>query len=43
MAESGEDEDGAEEVVVLNRERLGGLDASVALGVFAGLLWWSLA
>jgi hypothetical protein len=29
--------------VVLIRERLGVLDASVALGVFAALLWWSLA
>ena len=36
-------EGGAEEVVVLDRERLGVLDASVALGVFGGLLWWSLA
>jgi energy-coupling factor transporter transmembrane protein EcfT len=43
MAESEEGENGAEEVVVLNRERLGVLDASVALGVFGGLLWWSLA
>lgn len=38
-----EDETGAaEEVVVLNRERLGRLDAIIALVVFAGLLWWSL-
>lgn len=38
-----EDETGAaEEVVVLNRERLGRLDAIFALVVFAGLLWWSL-
>lgn len=41
----GSEEDGsgaAEEVVVLNRERLGRLDAIIALVVFAGLLWWSL-
>jgi len=44
LPEGGE-EDGsgaAEEVVVLNRERLGRLDAIIALVVFAGLLWWSL-
>jgi len=41
--DGGERDDGAEEVVVLIRERLGVLDASVALGVFAALLWWSLA
>ena len=43
MVGSDEEESGAEEVVVLDRERLGVLDASVALGVFGGLLWWSLA
>lgn len=42
-AGSDEEEGGAEEAVVLDRERLGVLDASVALGVFSGLLWWSLA
>ena len=41
MVGSDEEESGAEEVVVLDRERLGVLDASVALGVFGGLLWWS--
>ena len=40
--DGGERDDGAEEVVVLIRERLGVLDASVALGVFAALLWWGL-
>ena len=36
-------DDNAGEVVVLIRERLGVLDASVALGVAGALLWWSLA
>lgn len=45
MPESGDDErdGGAGELVVLNRERLGVLDASVALAVMWGLLWWGLA
>ncbi len=34
---------GAREIVVLNRERLGVGDVSVALGASLGLLWWSLA
>jgi energy-coupling factor transporter transmembrane protein EcfT len=44
MPENGEDagEVGAREVVVLNRERLGVFDVSVALGASLGLLWWSL-
>lgn len=37
------EEEGAGEIVVLNRERLGALDASIALAAFGGLLWWSLA
>ena len=42
-AEGSEEETGMEEIVVLNRERLGVVDAAVALGLFGGLLWWSLA
>ena len=38
-----ERDDNVGEVVVLIRERLGVLDASVALGVAGALLWWSLA
>jgi energy-coupling factor transporter transmembrane protein EcfT len=43
LAESEEEEKGVEEVVVLQRERLGVLDALIALGLFGALLWWSLA
>lgn len=38
-----ERDDNVGEVVVLIRERLGVLDALVALGVAGALLWWSLA
>lgn len=33
----------ADEAVLLNRERLGAADGLIGVGVFAGLLWWSLA
>ncbi len=35
--------DSPDEVVLLYRERLGAADGLIGVGVFAGLLWWSLA